>query len=257
MLALISAALSALLVYVAISRSTGTKATESSEVTASTVVAVMEIPARTQITAQMVAVRDVPLSVRATTALSSVDDAVGKVARYPISVDEQVTTPKVVSLTGPETKDSLAFVVPQGMRAVSVTADQVLSAGGLILPGDYVDVMSVIKGKTTAGDEVDAYVVRTLLQNVQVLAVAQTLADVSATGGGGSTSSSGSGSKPNPEATTLTLLVSPEQAEWVFLAESNGTLRAIVRAFGDADVTQVRPIYQTELYPAGAPPGGG
>ena len=259
MLALVSAALSAILVYVAVARSTSTKATETSETTAATVVAIMDIPARTQITALMVALRDIPLSARSTTALSSIDDVVGKVARYPVYIDEQVTTPKIVSLTGPEDKNSLSFVVPKGQRAISITADQVLSAGGLVLPGDYVDVMSIIKGKTPAGDEVDAYVVRTLLQNLQVVAVAQTLADSAAGTGDASSSSSGENSatgssgKANAEATTLTLLVSPEQAEWLFLAEANGTLRAVVRAYGDADVTQVRPIFQTELLPAGAP----
>ena len=259
MLALVSAALSAILVYVAIARSTSTKATETSETTAATVVAIMDIPARTQITATMVALRDIPLSARSTAALSSIDDVVGKVARYPVYIDEQVTTPKIVSLTGPEDKNALSFIVPKGQRAISITADQVLSAGGLVLPGDYVDVMSIVKGKTPAGDQVDAYVVRTLLQNLQVVAVAQTLADSAAGTGDASSSSSGENSatgpsgKANAEATTLTLLVSPEQAEWLFLAEANGTLRAVVRAYGDADVTQVRPIFQTELLPAGAP----
>jgi len=259
MLALVSAALSAILVYVAVAHSTSTKATETSETTAATVVAITDIPARTQITVTMVTLRDIPLSARSTTALSSIDDVVGKVARYPVYVDDQVTSPKIVSLTGAEDKNALSFIVPKGQRAISITADQVLSAGGLILPGDYVDVMSVIKGKTPTGDEIDNYVVRTLLQNLQVVAVAQKLADSAAGTGDGSNSSSGENStsgssgKPNAEATTLTLLVTPEQAEWLFLAESNGTLRAVVRAYGDADVTQVRPIFQTELLPAGTP----
>jgi pilus assembly protein CpaB len=258
MLALVSAALSAILVYVAVAHSTSSKATETSETTAATVVAIMDIPARTQITALMVTLRDVPLSARSTNALSSIDDVVGKVARYPVYIDEQVTSPKIVSLTGPEDKNSLSFVVPKGGRALSISADQVLSAGGLVLPGDYVDVMSIIKGRDAGGNQVEAYVVRTLLQNLQVIAVAQTLAD-SAAGTGdtssssGASSASGSSGKPNAEATTLTLLVTPEQAEWLFLAEANGTLRAVVRAYGDADVTQVRPIFQTELLPAGAP----
>jgi pilus assembly protein CpaB len=263
MLALVSAALSAILVYVAISRNAGTtKEGESTETTASTVVAAVDIPARTQITDAMVELRDIPLSARSSSALSSLDDAVGMVTRYPIVAEEQVTSAKVVSLAAPQEADSLSFVVPQGMRAISIQADQVLSAGGLVLPGDYVDVMSIIKGKNPDGSDVDAYVVRTLLQNVEVLAVAQTLADTSPGSGEETSSADGqnaraSEAKPNPDATTLTLLVTPEQAEWLFLAEANGTLRAVVRAFGDADVTEVRPIYQTELYPGGAPPAGG
>ncbi len=257
LLTIVCAALSAILVYAGVARSGGKESAATSSTTASTVIAKVDIPARTQITAEMVNVKDIPVEGRATTALSSIDDVVGKVTRYPLAPDEQVTPNKIVSLQGDETADSLSFVVPKGMRAISISADQVLSAGGLVLPGDYVDIMGVLSGTRPDGSVVDNYVVKTILENVQVLAVAQTIADVPP---GGDTTKSGqtspgSDSKPNPEATTLTILVAPEQAELLFLAESNGTLRAVVRGFGDSDVTQVRPIYQNELAPPVAPGG--
>ena len=258
LLTIVCAALSAILVYAGVARSGGKESAATSSTSVSTVVAKVDIPARTQITAEMVGLKDIPVEARATTALSSIDDAVGKVARYPIAPEEQVTPNKIVSLQGDETTDSLSFVVPKGMRAISISADQVLSAGGLVLPGDYVDIMGVLSGTKPDGSSVDNYVVKTILQNVQVLAVAQTIADVPS--GGADTTNSGqssrdSESKPNPEATTLTILVAPEQAELLFLAESNGTLRAVVRGFGDSDMTQVRPIYQSELAPPVAPGG--
>ncbi len=61
------------------------------------------------------------------------------------------------------------------MRAISINADQVLSAGGLVLPGDYVDIIGVFDVKSAEGTEEEAYLVRTVLQNVEVLAVAQTI----------------------------------------------------------------------------------
>ncbi len=255
LLTIVFALLSAVLVYAAISRGSTSKEAESASMTGFTVIAKMDIPARTQITAEMLALKEIPLSVRPATALTSIDDAVGKVTRYPIGADEEVTPNKIVSLQGTQTTDSLSFVVPKGMRAISIQADQVLSAGGLVLPGDYVDIMGVLKGTKPDGTTVENYVVKTILQNVQVLAVAQKIADIAVGSGTGSTSasadsSSGSSAKPNPEATTLTILASPEQSELLFLAESNGTLRAVVRGFGDGDVTQVRPIFQNELSPA-------
>lgn len=255
LLTIVCASVSAVLIYAAVSRGSTSKQAESAVLTGSTVVAAMDIPARTQITAEMLTLKNIPLSVRPATALTSIDDVVGKVTRYPISADEEVTPNKIVSLQGTQTTDSLSFVVPKGMRAISIQADQVLSAGGLVLPGDYVDIMSVLKGVKPDGSTIDNYVVKTILQNVQVLAVAQKIADVAAGSDTGSTSgsaasSSGSSAKPNPAATTLTILTSPEQAELLFLAEANGTLRAVVRGFGDADITQVRPIFQTELAPA-------
>ena len=260
LLTIICAMLSAVLVYAAVSRGGKTEQTESAGLTGVTVVARVDIPARTQITAEMLMVKDLPVAARTATALENIEDAVGKLTRYPIGIDEQVTPSKLASLSGTETTDSLSFVVPKGMRAISIQADQVLSAGGLVLPGDYVDIIGVLMGIKPDGSTVDNYVVKTILQNVQVLAVAQKIADTEP-GGSASTSSgqssSGSQGKANPEATTLTILTSPEQAELLFLAESNGTLRAVVRGFGDADITEVRPILQTEISAqAPASPGG-
>jgi len=264
MLALVSAALSAMLVYVAISRAGGGGKDGESSTTAPVVVAAVDIPARTQITAEMVKVRDMPVDVKPEASYGSVDEVIGKATRYPLSVDEEVTSSKVVSLEPMQGADSLAFVIPKGMRAISINADQVLSAGGLVLPGDYVDIVGVFNLKKADGNEEEAYYVRTIIQNVEVLAVAQTIADVpppaedgtaaAATDSSGTQRARGSEAEPNPEATTLTLLVEPEKAEWVFLAEANGTLRAIVRSFGDSDVTDVRPIIKTELLPPGVAP---
>ena len=266
MLALVSAALSAILVYVAISRAGGGGGKESESLTtAPVVVAAVDIPARTQITAEMVKVRDVPVDVKPQASYGSVDEVIGKATRYPLSLDEEVTSSKVVSLEPSQGTNSIAFVIPKDMRAISINADQVLSAGGLVLPGDYVDIIGVFNVKSADGTEEEAYLVRTVLQNVEVLAVAQTISDVpppaedgtqaAATGSTGAQSARGSEADPNPEATTLTLLVQPEQAEWVFLAEANGTLRAVVRGFGDSGSTEVRPIVKSELWPAGmAPP---
>ena len=261
MLALVSAALSAMLVYVAISRAGGGGKESESTTTAAVVVAAVDIPARTQITAEMVKVRDVPVDVKPQASYGSVDEVIGKASRFPISIDEEVTSTKVVSLDGVQGTDSIAFVIPKDMRAISINADQVLSAGGLVLPGDYVDIIGVFNVKSADGTEEEAYLVRTVLQNVEVLAVAQTISDVpppaedgtqaAATGSTGAQSARGSEADPNPEATTLTLLVQPEQAEWVFLAEANGTLRAVVRGFGDSAIQEPRPIVESELWPAG------
>jgi pilus assembly protein CpaB len=227
------------------------------------VVAAVDIPARTQITEEMVKVRDVPVDVKPEASYGSVDEVIGKATRYPLSVDEEVTSSKVVSLEPSQGTDSIAFVIPKEMRAISINADQVLSAGGLVLPGDYVDIIGVFSMKSADGTDEAGWLARTVLQNVEVLAVAQTITDVpppaedgtaaAATGSSGTQTQSARGSEaePNPEATTLTVLVQPEQAELLFLAEANGTLRAVVRGFGDSDTKEVRPIVKSELWPAG------
>ena len=265
MLALVSAALSAMLVYVAVSRAGGGDKDGDTTAMATIVVAAVDIPARTQITDDMVKVRDVPVGAKPEASYSSVEEVIGKATRYPLSVDEEVTSGKVISLEGVEGADALSFTVPSGMRAISIEADQVLSAGGLVLPGDYVDIIAVFDVKNAEGNVEEGWLVRTVLQNVEVLAVAQTITDVPPPADTNGTEAAatdseaqrarGSEAEPNPEATTLTLLVQPEQAEWLFLAEANGKLRAVVRGFGDADTPEVRPIVESELWPAGmAPP---
>jgi pilus assembly protein CpaB len=245
LLTLICAIISAVLVYAAIGRNKGGSETAVAESTTETVVAKMDIPARTQITSTMLTVKDVPINSRLPNAAGSVDDVVGKISRYPIYMDEQVTSNKVVEIGGAESADSLAFSVAEGKRAISISADQVVSAGGLVLPGDHVDIMAVLNGKKADGSDVENYVVKTILQDIQVLAVAQTIADSTTD----ATGAKKSDAKANPEATTLTLLVTPEQSETLFLAELNGTLRAVVRGFGDAKTNQLDPIYQNDLVP--------
>ncbi len=245
LLTLICAGISAVLVYTAIGRNKGGEETAVAESTAQTVVAKSDIPARTQITSSMLTVKDLSVSGRLPDAVSSVDDVVGKISRYPIYMDEQVTPDKVVEIGGAESADSLAFSVGDGNRAISISADQVVSAGGLVLPGDYVDIIAVLSGKKADGSDVENYIAKTILQNVKVLAVAQTIADSSQDTADGETSKP----KADPEATTLTLLVTPQQAETIFLAELNGTLRAVVRGFGDAATAEIAPVYQTDLVP--------
>jgi len=262
-LAVVLALLSAVLVYAAISRVD--EGDSGSPVSVTTVVVAKEaIPARTEILGSMVELRQVPINARSDLALGGIEEAVGKVTRYPFAANEQVLSSKIVASDVPAGGEALSFVIPEGMRAVSISTNQVLSAGGLILPGDYVDILGVFDLETQVGDETEnraAFYVQTILQNVEVLAVAQTIVDVVPAIGeedGEATSAQSQRARnteeePLPDATTVTLLATPEQAELLFLAESNGTLRAVLRGFGDAEEQEVRPITELELVPPDLP----
>jgi pilus assembly protein CpaB len=258
-LALILALLSAVLVYTAISHAGGEDGTTPVSVT-TVVVAKESIPARTEILSSMVELRQVPINARGDFALGSIEEVVGKVTRYPLAINEQVLSSKIVSADSPTEGEALSFIIPEGMRAISISTNQVLSAGGLILPGDYVDILGVFDLESEAGDKKetrDAFYVQTILQNVEVLAVAQTIVDIVPVDGeenGEAVSSQSQRARnteeePLPDAATVTLLATPEQAELLFLAESNGMLRAVLRGFGDAQEQEVRPITELELIP--------
>ena len=134
----------AVLVYVATNRDSSTGGA-GGEVTPNTpvIVAKADIPARTTITAGMIEVRNVQADAKSALALGTTDEVVGQVTRFPIAANEQVTSSKIVSLAPGELASdrSLGFVVPPGKRAIAVTVSPIVAAGGLVLPGDYIDVM--------------------------------------------------------------------------------------------------------------------
>jgi Flp pilus assembly protein CpaB len=192
----------------------------------------------------MLQLKSFPLNAVITGAFTTTEDAVGTVARFPIEENQQVIRSYVVNTDSPA-GEALHLVVPAGRRAISITANQVISAGGLTLPGDYVDIIWNCCS--------DAPIIsKTILRNVQVLAVAQGIVKSGPTGetdeapaAAADDPAPGEKSKPAPDAVTLTLSLTPAEAQQAFLAEETGSLRADVRRFGDAEL--VDPGYLTIL----------
>jgi pilus assembly protein CpaB len=98
--------------------------------------------------------------------------------------------------------------IREGFRAVAVKVDSVTSLGGVLQPGDRVDVQVYLKRDPANG--IDAAGVRTLLQNVKVFAV-NDLLDRSEEEGNQSIT-----------ARTITLELTPQQSELVTLATKIG-----------------------------------
>src|SRR5262249_49659232 len=137
-----------------------------------------------------------------------VTQVVGLATRFPIAANEQVLSTKVVSLDAGATGRSLSYVVPAGKRAISIHASAVQDAGGLLLPGDYVDIVVVydVEFPAKAGDpasrqKVQSYLAQTVLQNVEILAVSQTIVDLvpEATPSPGGQRARNSEAKPQPD----------------------------------------------------------
>ncbi len=246
-LAIAFAGLSAGLIYAWMSSNSGTQEDGAAPAGArQVVVAKVPIRPRTEVTAEMLDVKSIPANAIVDGGFTTIDDVVGKVTRLPLDANQQVTGSTVVDTSAP-TDEALSLVVPNGMRGFSINASQVLTAGGLLLPGDYVDVVWICCEQglqwRAANDESQSedgtiFFARTVVQNVQVVAVAQAIVQSGPVGSGDGTSgvenpvASGTGDQ-NPEATTITLLVSPEQANILFMAETTGQLRAALRGIGD------------------------
>lgn len=260
LLAFILAIISGVLAYAAFSRSGGES---SSAVTVDVVVAQEPIQVGQRLTASVLAVRSLPADAVGENPLTSIETLEGRQALVPISPGEPILSAKVVGgATAVATSDALAFVIEEGQRGMAVTVDQVSSAGGLVLPGDHVDIFWVPAEQAQVPQDHEGAML--IAENVEVLAVQQQLVEIAPTtlvdpeGTEGETAPAServrdATAEALPEATTVTLLLPPNLAARVFCAESSGALRLAVRQFGDespsglAPVTCVIPANQEEI----------
>jgi pilus assembly protein CpaB len=129
----------------------------------------------------------------------------------------------------------LAAVLHPGMRAVSVGVDAISGTAGLIWPGDRVDLIltqSLDGPGINPGHRVAA---ETVLADVRVIAIDQRLVQ----------GADASGQAPAP-ARTVTLEVSPDQAERVEVAAHLGPLSLVVRSSSMS--AQPRPAIPAPVY---------
>ena len=215
----------------------GTKSVSGGAETA-VVVARLNIPARTAIQADMVEVVRVPSNALLGGAFSSSDLAVGRVARIPIYKGEQLVQDKLATT---KTDLGLSYIVPAGHVGLAIKVDKVIGAGGLIRPGDRVDVMAVVDVKyTDIASDKQFTDTRSfyLAENVEVLAVEQKLENRPVEPGASGSNDGTLVDQPAADAaaTVVTLALTTDDAPKVLLADEKGKLRLAVRASGDTSV---------------------
>ena len=106
----------------------------------SIVVAAVDIPAFTPITSDMVTFQQVPMGYAHPLAARTKEEVVGLVTESEIIAGEEMLPSKLKQFG--ETDSGLSYVVPEGMRAVTVAVDEVSGVAGFLQRGDYVDVIS-------------------------------------------------------------------------------------------------------------------
>jgi pilus assembly protein CpaB len=211
------------------------------------VTAKADIAARPAITADMLQLTRVPSNALLPGALGSTDLVVGRVARIPVYKGEQLVQEKLAST---KTDLGLSYIVPNGQRAMGVKVDKVVGAGGLIRPGDRVDVVAVVDVKYTdpiSSKDFTETRAFTVAQNVEVLAVEQklenqvrpTTANSPATA---ATDQSALVDQPDaqPDGTVVTLSLTPDDSQKVLIAQDKGAIRLSVRAPGDTTITDTK-----------------
>lgn len=207
---------------------------QAKEDTVPLVVASVDVGRGVVITDEMVQVRPWPKAMAPAGAIGDLKEVVGKTSRTSVLIGEPILTGKLAEGRG------LHALVGPGMRAYTIQTPSVSAGvGGFIRPEDRVDVILTVTS-AMAGDErrTGGGIATVLLQNVEVLAAGTHLQEeteesaTKITGG---------------VLTSVTLLVTPRQAQELTLAQTKGTLNLALRRDEDNADAAPAPLYLSDL----------
>lgn len=137
------------------------------------------IPAKTLVTSDMVSLIDMPVDYIHKDAATNLAQVVGNSTRVEIDAGEQVLQAKLVPKGS--TGLTMAYAIPLGMRAISISVDQQSGLIGLIAPGDRVDIIGTLDIEEQSRDpnvnSIKHSVTHLMLQNTEVLAVGKNYID--------------------------------------------------------------------------------
>lgn len=199
-------------------------------------VAATEIPVGTKIEESMVSIQPWPQHLVLEGFMKAEEGAsvVGMVARAPFQAQEPILANKLSNANDP---NFLAGTLPKGMRVITIRVNEIEGLAGFVFPGDFVDVLltrDVQKWETTppavAGamgrvrEQTDT-ITETLLTNVKVLAVDQRASNANAT--------DKDGKLLIPR--SVSLMVSPVDAQRLRLGQQKGTLTLALRSLADRE----------------------
>ena len=192
-------------------------------------VAKVAIPLGTKLIPEQVMLVQFPAESTPDGAFDSIEKLAGRVAVTNIAPREPITEAR---LAPAGTAGGLSAVIPEGYRAMTVKVDDVVGISGFIMPGTLVDVVVVIDPAEIAG--MQDPISKIVLQNIKVLANGQNI------------------DKPASEreansVKAVTLLVTPEQAEKLALAASEGKLQLVMRNSIDQGDEQTSGINKRKL----------
>lgn len=140
--------------------------------------------------------------------LGATAGALGRGVIMPLHPNEPLLESKLAPKDG---GGGLPVAISEGMRALSVRVDEVISVAGFVVPGTRVDVLLTM---ADANDAKEA-VTKVILQNVLALAAGQSV-------------EKDKDGRPQPVG-VLTVLVTPEQAESLALASNQGKIQLALR----------------------------
>ncbi len=160
-----------------------------------------------------VTVAEWPINTIPAGAYASIDSVVNRVTRVDVFRGEVLVPGRLApDGTGP----GLQVKINPGKRAVSLRIDDVSGLNGMVQPNSRVDVLIVTRDSKTQKD-----VAKTFMSNMRVLAV-------------GTINQTSVDNRPIA-ATTVSLEVTPTEAERLAIAQGTGRIQLSLRGYGDPD----------------------
>jgi pilus assembly protein CpaB len=194
------------------------------------VLAARALPLGSVVSRDAVKLRNIPEKFFPAGGFSQIEDVLERPVTSNIQADEPVLEARVA----PKGSGAgLAPLIPPGMRAISVRVNDVVGVAGFVLPGMRVDVL--VTGQPSNQPET---MTRTALQNVLVLSAGQTI------------QTDGKNAISTP---VVTLLVTPDDAEALTLANIQGRIQLVLRNSSDGMLANPRGRQWNELYGAPRP----
>jgi pilus assembly protein CpaB len=198
------ASIASYIVYRAISRM---PVREVEVATVHIAVAAENLPMGTRLAKEHVRVIGWPAGSQVDGAFATADDVLNRGLIQTVLENEPITEGKLAPI---EAGAGLPPAITPGMRALSVRVNEVIGVAGFTVPGTRVDVLVTLK-------DGDNSLTRAVVSNISVL-TAGTRYDVEQGKAGNAMPSS-----------VVTLLVTPEDAERITLAQSTGAIMLVLR----------------------------
>ena len=204
-------------------------------------VAAKEIPVGSKITEDMIAIQPWPENLvldgfaKADAGGAAV---IGTIARGTFQAQEPILASKLANANDP---NFLAGELPKGMRVITIATNEIEGVAGFVFPGDRIDVLLTreVEREVPTHSDADAQaassaakpnpITETLLANVKVAAIDQRSSNT------GSTDKDGKLLVPR----SVSLIVSPTDAQRLRLGAKAGTLTLVLRSLADHDAADV------------------
>lgn len=151
-------------------------------------------------------------------AVRGFDEVKDRVVSKPLSAEQWVVADDLLR----KEQTGITYGVPKGMRAIAIKVNVDTVVAGFVQPNSRVDILNTVRA-----DDKGSYT-QTILQNMLVLAIdAIDQRDLE---------------KKNIVSSTVTLAVTPEDAQVLSLSQQMGELRLVLRPPDDTETVSIRPI---------------